>query len=484
MEPPTPRRPAALLALGLLVAVLAYLHLERGRRWNEYHTDESSYVAQAYFADAMLRGARDDAIWLSFPATDQPPVAKVAFGLALIAGGQPRPKPEDAVSWHEDNNLVVGTPLMRHVARGVAVGFGALGCLALFALGTLAGGARLGAIAGVLLAVNPLYAQQARRALADVPAEALSLAALAFLLFAWRRALSTSTAAPPPRRWVTVGAAMAGGVVAGVAVGTKLTALVVPLVVAAWVALAAGRRGVPAGRRAGVAIGAVLAGLLGFATLLAINPTLTARPRPQAVALLPESSRAYAPLGPVGRLLGVIRQRARISGVQQRVYPHYALLRPAERLGIAAVQGFGRFSPLGARYSNVSVRYDRAQDWPVVLWLPLCALGAFAMAREGRRQRDRGEPPAAWAALALVGVTIGTVVAYLPMAWDRYLLPIQPPAALLAAAAIGAGIDRARGARARPRPAGAAAAPTHANPGDLDGERRRNRRIPGRQAGP
>jgi hypothetical protein len=45
-------------------------------------------------------------------------------------------------------------------------------------------------------------------------------------------------------------------------------------------------------------------------------------------------------------------------------------------------------------------------------------------------------PPSAFGLLIWVAVAWAVVAAYLPMAWDRYLLPIQAPNALLAAVGI------------------------------------------------
>jgi hypothetical protein len=61
-------------------------------------------------------------------------------------------------------------------------------------------------------------------------------------------------------------------------------------------------------------------------------------------------------------------------------------------------------------------------------------LAAFAwLAIEGWRQFRSGEPLTAWAILAPAGITCAAVVLYLPLAWDRYLLPLQPWSALLVA---------------------------------------------------
>src|SRR5262249_34935869 len=109
---------------------------------------------------------------------------------------------------------------------------------------------------------------------------------------------------------------------------------------------------------------------------------------------------------------------------------------PAERTAAVIVQGFGRFGPFGPSHSDSTRRFDAAQDWGAVLWAPWVAAGAVWSWRKGRAQSLAGEPPTAWAVLVQFGVALAVVTAYIPMAWDRYYLPLQAPAALLAAGAL------------------------------------------------
>ena len=53
-----------------------------------------------------------------------------------------------------------------------------------------------------------------------------------------------------------------------------------------------------------------------------------------------------------------------------------------------------------------------------------------------------GTPPTAFALLVWAFVSWAVVAAYLPLAWDRYLLPIQAPNALLAAVGLSVLWDR------------------------------------------
>ena len=66
-------------------------------------------------------------------------------------------------------------------ARRPSVVFGALGCLAIYAIGTIARDRRLGWVAALFLTFNPLYAMHARRAMSEADYAALITAAHRYL---------------------------------------------------------------------------------------------------------------------------------------------------------------------------------------------------------------------------------------------------------------------------------------------------------------
>jgi dolichyl-phosphate-mannose--protein O-mannosyl transferase len=198
--------------------------------------DESYYLTQGYYADLLIEGRRDDPAWLSMAALDHPPLAKYLFGMALRLAGERRPGPGAAAAWLLKYNLRpvpaeaftnqpdVLTPARLDAARCPVTMLGALGCAATFGIGVLARDRRTGALAGCLVAVNPLYRLEARRALPDVPCEALVLAAVAVALWGWDRALTGQLGL---RRGL--GGALGGGVLAGLAALTRLSGCVVVL---------------------------------------------------------------------------------------------------------------------------------------------------------------------------------------------------------------------------------------------------------------
>ena len=209
------------------------------------------------------------------------------------------------------------------------------------------------------------------------------------------------------------------------------------MVLGAWALLAASlpRFG---WRRATVAGLTGLSAISALATFVTLNPFVTARPERR----LPPEIKPIAELGIRARLEFLIEHRFHFSAGQRNRFATYALRTPLEKTMAVAVQGFGRFGPFGPGLDDSTRRYDWNQDWGALIWAPWVAWGAFWAALRGRGQYRSGRPPTAWAALVLFLVALVTVTAYLPLAWDRYYLSIQPGAVLLAAGVAIASADR------------------------------------------
>jgi 4-amino-4-deoxy-L-arabinose transferase-like glycosyltransferase len=429
---PTPRSIA--LDLGLVVlAALAILGYNL--RSEPSFADESAYYTQAYFADLLLRGDRHNPAWLEYPAYDLPPLPKYAIGLSLKLGGHPIPPPWTARAWYTDIDRKFYTAGAEVAARWPSVLFGALGCAAIYGLGVQVRDRRTGWLAAGLLMVNPLYFHHARRAMSDVPAEAFILAALALWLWAWRRFLNGRSG---PRSWVL--AALAG-LCGGLATLAKLNGAIALIVIAAWVGLAAILPNVPLGRKFTIAAVAVVSGFVALGVFGVLNPFLTAQPRQP----LGQGLEEIADRSILGRAGWLVEHRWSVSRGQQDLHSTYALRTPAQKLAAVAVQGFGRFGPLGPARDDSTRRFEWRQDRGALVWGPWVLVGVVWAFARGSRQNQRGEPPTAWALLIQAAVAALVVTAYLPLAWDRYYLSLQPGSALLAAGASVAAFDRIAG---------------------------------------
>ena len=106
-----------------------------------------------------------------------------------------------------------------------------------------------------------------------------------------------------------------------------------------------------------------------------------------------------------------------------------------------AIQGFGRYALLGPPVHSSIDKVNWRLDWGCLVWGPIVLAGAIWAGFRGRAQlRDR-QPPTAWAILLQAIVAIAVITMNIPLAWDRYFLPIQAGSSLLAAGAIVAAFD-------------------------------------------
>jgi hypothetical protein len=389
-----------------------------------HFADESAYYSQSYYAALFASGRWNDPAWLDYPAYDLPPLPKYLVGASLWLGGYPLPSPADARAWYGDTSSRFDPPGALTAARRPIVLVGALGCIALYGLGVLASGRAVGAFAALLLMVNPLYRTHARRAMSDVPCEAFMLLALFFALWTCRRVLSGRSLP------AACFGATAAGVAAGLSLLSKVSGALALIIIAAWAIGVFLLQG-PLSRKVFFSVMALLTATTAGLTFLALDPFLTTRPH----AHLPVAAEAIKNQDLLQRTEMMLRLRLRVSANQKIMFPHNALNTSADKLSTAVVQGFGRFGPFGPTRTDSTRRYDSKQDWGACVWLPWMAFGVAWAWRRGRWQEATDEPPTARAVLIQFAVAVAVVTAYVPMAWDRYMLPIQAPSALLAAGA-------------------------------------------------
>jgi hypothetical protein len=286
----------------------------------------------------------------------------------------------------------------------------------------------MGTIAGGLLMINPLYALQAHRAMADVPCEAFMLSSLAIWLAMWVRICGRGGPV------VTLVLPWLAGCLAGMSLLCKLNGFVGLGIVTACCGLTWLLPGLSIGRKLAATAGTMVTVIGALVLAVLLNPYYTAKP----AGPLEFYARAQASKSVWQRFLFQVDYRLDVSKTQKGNFPNDALVRVSDKAGVIVVQGFGRFGPFGPRAADSRKRYDLLQDWGALIWLPLVGFGLYESMRLGLAQLRAGKAPAAlalvvWAVCAWVVVTL-----YLPMAWDRYQLPIQSGNALLGAMGLSA----------------------------------------------
>ncbi len=387
---------------GILCGLSFFFGLDR----EPHFMDESAYVSQAYFGDLFVTGDHDSVLWFEYAGYDLPPLTKYLVWSGLVAGGDPRPGPAAMRAWYGDSSKRFERGDMLWHAR-LPIAF--CGLIAVVATGRIAFRWRgmLAALAAMgMLSIHPLFRSHARRAMADIPTEmGVTVALSLFLgcLFGSRRT------------WLR--AAMAG-IFVGLGASSKLNGLLAAIVIVAWAAMAAGRT-------KALSVGyAALAALTGVIVFLGLNPFFYGEPK----GLNDPNFAEYESKTVVERVFQVLKHRIDVSTSGQKQFPNDALTNLPQKAVALAIQGFGRFSPFGPRYDNSVNRFEIAQDWPVVLWLPMVLAGAVLAWRDRTKSQTQPGPYVLVWFLAAV-LTVG---AFLPLAWNRYYLPIVVPSILLA----------------------------------------------------
>ncbi|APW63043.1 ArnT family glycosyltransferase [Paludisphaera borealis] len=431
MSPSEPLRPARIspsarslagLAAVVFAASLAFFAWDLR---DAPFVDEYAYISQSYYADLFLDGKTNDRAWLDLPAYDLVPLPKYLIGLALRAEGFGRPGPAAARLWYNDTSSVFGTQSVLTSARVPSIVLGAIGCVAIFALGVMVRDVQVGLAAAFLLAVNPLYRLHAHRAMSEAPCETFLYLALVIAAWCWGRAFGPRDEAKP---WLSIGLVAVGGA-AGLSVLAKFNGLLALMTLAAWVVLGWSLPGRSWTAKLSFAVGSCLAVAVAWVVFLGLNPFMTARPP----GPLQAEARQLAELSAWQRFRLLIDHRRTMSQGQQKAFPHNALTTLPERAKVVAAQGFGRFGPLGPATTDSTLRFDLGQDGGAFVWLPVCLAGLVGSIVLGLRQYRAGEAPLAWALATWALLALAVVTLYIPMAWDRYQLPIQAPFCLLAA---------------------------------------------------
>jgi hypothetical protein len=286
---------------------------------------------------------------------------------------------------------------------------------------------RVGVIAALLLMANPLYRLHAHRSMSDVPCEAFLLVALGLFLWSWRRTWCRGLGVQS----ILLLPCLAG-CSAGLSLLCKFNGFLGLLIVVGWAAIAWAMPGLSVARKAGISAAMIMTIVTALAVSVVLNPFLTARPGGSLSSL----ARDISNLGLRDRFLFQVDHRVWMSSSQQKEMSHNALYTLSERAKVMVVQGFGRFGPLGPSESDSTVRFDYHQDWGIFGWAPLVLYGLVESIRLALSQIRSSRPPTGAALILWAAVAWTVVTLYLPMAWDRYLLPIQSGNALLGAMAV------------------------------------------------
>ncbi|MBN1344056.1 MAG: hypothetical protein JXQ73_15330 [Phycisphaerae bacterium] len=426
---------------GTLLAVLAFVgslaYLVGGIRVGSgggdappFHMDEAHKAGEAYYYHLFFeRRNPDDPAWTQdFYARTNPPVGKYIFGAVLAAAGhavrdQQLQRDFDE-HWRKPDELRKRVPdAVLRATRGTSAVFGALICTLVFIMAHRTAGVAAGLIALVLLLGNPYFERYVQRGLTD-SILMFHLALIVPASFWATRLLRRHWQAGPEsegiRRWfvLVLGTVLVPGLVIALAAGTKLNGGLTALVyVGSLILTASAPAGVkPWWRRLGLtALVACLAGAVAAVVFVAINPYFYHDPFGRMVGAL-ATYRDWMILQQISPGGGTFSLHQRVTAVF-----HSALL--------------GGLLPL-PRFMGM------AGGWLTVLGFSagVVTLAGRCLPRrpagDGSAATDSGHPPDGSDARVIacwVVVCIGCITLWLPLVWDRYLLPPYLGIALITA---------------------------------------------------
>jgi hypothetical protein len=413
----------AALAVLLVVAARALLpHVPAAGR--DYHPDEGVWLAAASHAFQKLFLERDlraeswsDPRFEEF-GTRNPMVGKYVFGVALFVQGLIEPGDPvpgyDLRAGFDWQALRETRPPPDWLAAGrraaLWLGAGSVGLLFVLAR-TLFGSTGVALAAALLLLADPFFARSSRSVMLDVPALFFSLLALC----AGARLCAVQARGP----WSAALWTLATGLACGLAIATKLNALLVPCVIVLWLLLARPELDLRSGA---VATGLLLTAALVF---LGTNPFLW------------ES--------PIRNTLHIVELGQIVA--QYEVHPFQELRGPLQRVAALLRVGVSISGPVANAIGHLALG-----RW---LDLPLCAVGlAICLARasglslgsgRGRALGSEGWPRQGHTfAVVYFGVVAAGLLWWIPFVWTRWYLPLEPGWALLEAIGLSALLGYAR----------------------------------------
>ncbi len=432
MRPTERKRWIARVAVWLDVAWLLALalYIAGGTSLVPFHGDESMFIAMSR-APTFAQQASD-------PQIQQLRMLNGTLPVALMrASWRFADYPAQRVNgswvwgagwdWNRRNGRKPDAELLA-LARMPQVAVACLSLPMLFLLGLWLGGRPAAYTATFLIATHPVALLNLRRATLE---SGLFTASIATVFFAvvWLRAVERRGA---PTAAAVIGFALA----AGLAVASKHSGLVP--VAASFLVL-----GTAAIRKRSLLVPWLSSGLLALGIFIGLNPTWWSNPvaRPSEVLALRQAvvehqlgafpGSAYEDLP--ARVAGLTRQLSTAPPVYAEI-PGFGYAIAPEIRAYAASPWRGLLRHGG----NVATAFGLAT-------LGFCVLGCFALLRH--------RSPAAQAVLAWGGVLVAFTLLAIPLAWQRYYLPLLPVEALLAAAGFAAVANRIQ---VRKRPATAA----------------------------
>jgi len=415
------------ITIGLILLCIILIPFTYKLESHPFHGDENHFLRYTkYFKLFFIDKDLNHELWKNFLAYDHPPVGKYVLGLSLFVSGYGDRIEElwnmNPWSFRRDYNWNVSQGALPpkdilYVGRLTMAILGGLTCIFIYWVGRTIFSIRVGIIAALLLAYNPLMVLCSKRAMLDSPLLFFMVINIMLIIFFYRSFLKG-------KRLRTFSFAALIGINIAFAAGTKpnggLTGIIFAMFCLLFVSINIWRDRYFEGKLKGIfakltadkevkiiLTSLIISGCIAILVFVGINPTLYHKPLKGSIKM--------------------VRVRMSIvKGQQQRVGP--AITSLSQKLNFV----FKR-TLIAKNYATLGKIFKIPIDF--VLFL----LGLIILSYTEMKYLLKNDKPSLKSLMIIwILITFAGTMAWIPLDWDRYYLPVVPCVVMMT----GYGIDR------------------------------------------
>lgn len=403
---------AIVFILSIIILIPFLYNLES----RSFHGDENLWLRDTtYFKLFFINKDLRNKHWMASPAIDQPPIGKYVIGFALLLAGYRSRLDELALmepwNFSKDYNWNVlhgGMPPKEIllVGRYTMAIIGSVACLLLYCFGRMIFNIRVGTIAAILLAFNPLMLLCSQRVMSDAPLIFFLIANTLLIMFFYNFILKQKS-----RKTLFISGLI--GLTIALATGTKLNGgltgivflafCIYLIIIKVWQYKTS--KDIPlsvlAILKKDYQVKIILIGLL-ISIFISIFVFITLNP--------------YLYQKPMKGSLDMLKFRSEVVKGQQKVEPQNTITSIGQKFYFVI-----RRTLLPGIYATLNSILKIPIDF--ILFF----IGLFILIyKEGRNLLNDKRPSYGSIPILWTIITFILIMAWIPLDWDRYYLPVVP----------------------------------------------------------
>jgi hypothetical protein len=415
------------IAIGLILLCIILIPFIYKLESNRFHGDENHFFRYTkYFKLFFIDKDLNHELWKDPLAYDHPPVGKYVLGLSLFVFGYGDRIEElwnmNPWNFHKDYNWNVSQGALPpkdilYVGRLTMAILGGLTCFLIYWVGRTIFSIRVGIIAALLLAYNPLMLSCSKRAMFDAPLLFFMTINLMLIMFFYRSFLKG-------KHLRTFSFAALIGIDIALAAGTKpnggLAGIIFAMFCLLFALIKIGRYRFSEGKRKGmiakltadkevkiILSSLMISGCIAILVFVGINPTLYHRPLKGSMKM--------------------VKYRMSVVNAQQKNFGH-AITSLSQKFNLVIKRTL---------IEKSYVTLGKIFKFPIDFGLFLLGL-IILLYTEVKYLLKNNKPSLKSIMIVWIFITFAGIMAWIPLDWNRYYLPVVPCVVMMT----GYGIDR------------------------------------------